>query len=69
MSNKNICLKCVSDSDMYIIPVEDIISMTPIISRDNDPYIQITYKDSEMCITNTIYCTKAENDSDFIYMH
>ena len=62
MNNKIIYLKCISDSGVYIISVKDIISMTSVISQDNEPYIRLTYNDSEMCVTNTIYCSKIEFD-------
>lgn len=52
--------RCVTDSEVYIIAAKDIISMKPIISQDNDPYIRIEFEDDEMYITNTIYCSEVE---------
>lgn len=53
-------LRCVTDTEVYIIRVKDIISMKPIISQDNEPYIRIEFEDDEMYITNSIYCTEVE---------
>ena len=63
MSDKAIYFKCISDTDIYIMPYEDIISMTPVISQDNDPYIRVKFEDFEFCCTNTIYCSKIEKYS------
>lgn len=52
--------KCVTDADTFIIPVGDIICMKPIISQDGDPYIRVTYEDSETRTTSTIYCSEVE---------
>ena len=52
--------RCVTDSEVHIISAKDIISMKPIISQDNDPYIRIEFEDDEMYITNSIYCTEVE---------
>lgn len=53
-------LRCVTDTEVYIIRVKDIISMKPIISQDNEPYIRIEFEDDELYITNSIYCTEVE---------
>jgi hypothetical protein len=52
--------RCVTDNEVYIIAAKDIISMTPIISQDNEPYIRIEFEDDEMYITNSIYCYEVE---------
>lgn len=52
--------RCVTDTEVHIIAAKDIISMKPIISQDNDPYIRIEFEDDEMYITNSIYCTEVE---------
>lgn len=52
--------RCVTDTEVHIIAAKDIISMKPIISQDNDPYIRIEFEDDEMYITNTIYCSEVE---------
>lgn len=52
--------RCVTDTEIHIISAKDIISMKPIISQDNDPYIRIEFEDDEMYITNSIYCTEVE---------
>jgi hypothetical protein len=54
-------LRCVTDTEVYIIRVKDIISMKPIISQDNEPYIRIEFEDDELYITNSIYCTEVES--------
>lgn len=53
-------LRCVTDTEVYIIRVKDIISMKPVISQDNEPYIRIEFEDDELYITNSIYCTEVE---------
>lgn len=53
-------LRCVTDTEVYIIRIKDIISMKPVISQDNEPYIRIEFEDDEMYITNSIYCTEVE---------
>ena len=60
MSKENFFFKCVTDTDVHIIAVKDIISMTPIISQDDEPYIRIEFEDDELCITNSIYCSEVE---------
>ena len=52
--------RCVTDTEVHIISAKDIISMKPIISQDNDPYIRVEFEDDEMYITNSIYCTEVE---------
>ena len=52
--------RCVTDNEVYIIAAKDIISMTPIISQDNEPYIRIEFEDDEIYITNSIYCYEVE---------
>ena len=52
--------RCVTDTEVHIISTKDIISMKPIISQDNDPYIRVEFEDDEMYITNSIYCTEVE---------
>lgn len=52
--------RCVTDGEVYFIRIKDIISMKPIISQDNEPYIRIEFEDDELCITNSIYCTEVE---------
>lgn len=52
--------RCVTDNEVHIIAAKDIISMKPIISQDNDPYIRVEFEDDEMYITNSIYCTEVE---------
>ena len=68
MKTKAIYFKCISDLGIHLIAANDIISMTPVISNDNKPYIQIVFEDDDMCITNCIYCSKVENDPNFIYI-
>ena len=53
-------LRCVYDGNEHNIRVKDIISMKPIISQDNEPYIRIEFEDDELYITNSIYCTEVE---------
>ena len=61
MSKENFYFKCVTDTTgVYIIAAKDIISMTPIISQDDEPYIRIEFEDDELCITNSIYCSEVE---------
>lgn len=52
--------RCVTDNEVYIIAAKDIISMTPIISQDNEPYIRIEFEYDEIYITNSIYCYEVE---------
>lgn len=52
--------RCVTDSEVHIISAKDIISMTPIISQDDEPYIRIEFEDNELYVTNSIYCTQVE---------
>ena len=68
MSNKAIYFKCISDLGIHIIAANDIISMTPVISQNNEPYIRVEFEDDELCIKDTIYCSKVENDTDYIYI-
>jgi hypothetical protein len=61
MSKENFYFKCVTDTaGVYIIEDKDIIKMTPVISRDNKPYIRIEFEDDEFKITNSIYCSEVK---------
>lgn len=53
---EKIIFKCETDIETYIIPTEKIISIKPIISQDEEPYIKVEYYDDELCINQTIFC-------------
>ena len=60
MSKENFFFKCLTDSGVHIIAAKDIITMIPIISQDDEPYIRIVFEDDELCVTNSIYCSEVE---------
>jgi hypothetical protein len=61
MSKETFFFKCVTDTEIRIIAAKDIITMTPVISQDDEPYIRIEFEDDELCgITNSIYCSEVE---------
>ena len=60
MSKENFYFKCVTDTEVHIIAAKDIITMTSVISHDDEPYIRIEFEDDELCITNSIYCNEVE---------
>jgi hypothetical protein len=56
-------MKCETDIETYIIPAKDIISIKPILSQNDDggeTYVRVEFYDNELCVTNSIYCTKIE---------
>jgi hypothetical protein len=55
--------KCETDIETYIISAKDIISIKPILSQNDDggeTYVRVEFYDNELCVTNSIYCTKIE---------
>lgn len=55
--------KCETDIETYIISAKDIISIKPILSHNDDggeTYVRVEFYDNELCVTNSIYCTKIE---------
>lgn len=55
-----VLFKCITDIETYLISSHNISDMTPIISQNGEPYIKVEYFDDELCVNNSIYCTKVE---------
>jgi hypothetical protein len=68
LENKNkymekIIFKCETDRESYIISAKDIISIKPILiptDEGGETYMRVEFYDNELCVTNSIYCTKIE---------
>lgn len=61
--NTPIVYKCETDIETYIISAKDIISIKPILNQNDDggeTYVKVEFYDNELCVTNSIYCTKIE---------
>lgn len=55
--------KCETDIETYIISAKDIISIKPILNQNDgggETYVRVEFYDNELCVTNSIYCTKIE---------